>query len=53
MVTGANYVQGGGTATSGLAFGGSGPAGSGPNQAMTRTEEWNDPSDGTRTMDVS
>ena len=53
MVTGANYVQGGGTSTAGLAFGGSGPAGSGPNQALTRTEEWNDPSDGTRTMDVS
>ena len=53
MVTGSNYVQGGGTSTAGLAFGGSGPAGSGPNQALTRTEEWNDPSDGTRTMDVS
>ena len=53
MVTGANYVQGGGTSTAGLAFGGSGPAGSGPNQALNRTEEWNDPSDGTRTMDVS
>ena len=53
MVTGSNYVQGGGTSTAGLAFGGSGPAGSGPNQALNRTEEWNDPSDGTRTMDVS
>ena len=53
MVTGSNYLQGGGTSAAGLAFGGSGPAGSGPNQALNRTEEWNDPSDGTRTMDVS
>ena len=53
MVTGSNYVQGGGTSTAGLAFGGSGPAGSGPNQALNRTEEWNDPSFGARSMDVS
>ena len=53
MVTGSNYLQGGGTSAAGLAFGGSGPAGSGPNQALNRTEEWNDPSAGTRTMDVS
>ena len=53
MVTGSNYTQGGGTSSSGLVWGGSGPAGSGPNQALNRTEEWNDPSAGTRTMDVS
>ena len=53
MVTGSNYVQSGGTSAAGLAFGGSGPAGIGPNQALNRTEEWNDPSAGTRTMDVS
>ena len=53
MVTGSNYVQGGGTSAAGLAFGGSGPAGIGPNQALNRTEEWNDPSFGARSMDVS
>ena len=53
MVTGSNYLQGGGTSAAGLVQGGSGPAGSGPNQALNRSEEWTDPSAGTRSMDVS
>ena len=53
LVTGSNYIHGGGTSSAGIIQGGSGPAGSGPNQALTRSEEWNDPSAGTRTMDVS
>ena len=53
LATGSNYIHGGGTSSAGIVQGGSGPAGAGPNQALSRSEEWNDPSAGTRTMDVS
>jgi hypothetical protein len=55
LATGGNYLHGGGTGTSALCIGGSGPAGAGPNQAMNHTQEWDSPpaTGGVRSVDVS